>query len=309
MKAILVTGANGFVGRHLVKELVDNGLTVLGITGPSSPTNEDNLASYISLDLLRKADYHKINFKEVDKVVHLAGLAAVGPSFDDPMEYISTNMGIQINLFETALKQKTNPKFLIISSGSLYSSDAPLPLTESSPVEPSSPYAISKLGQEQVANYYSKRGIESIIARPFNHVGPGQSAGFLVPDLAKQVVEFEKGARDSMLVGNLSSKRDYTDVRDIVNAYMLLLEKGVPGQIYNVCSGRAYSGQAILDSLISGLKTRPQIKKDKSKMRPADTPVIYGSYTKIEKDTGWKPQTPLEKTLKDTIDEWRAKLS
>jgi len=309
MKRVLVTGSNGFVGQHLVRELAEHGITVLGVGGQQGAKEKSpHVDTYLELDLTNPKEAARIDFKEVDGVVHLAGLAAIGASFGKPMLYVATNIGIEVNLFETALAQQADPRFLIISSSSLYDSKAPLPLTEESLVEPSSPYAVSKIGQEQMAHYYHGRGFESIIARPFNHIGPGQGPGFIVPDLAQQIVSVEKSKASEVLVGNLDSQRDYTDVRDIVRAYRLLLEKGRTGEIYNVCSGTPRSGHDILSGLNKAAGVNPKISQDKAKLRPSDTQLIYGDHQKITADTGWQPEISLETTLSDVIADWRSKI-
>ena len=298
MPKVIVTGANGFVGKHLVNELRNNNYEVLAVGGRDS-------AGELTLDLRKADEAKKIDFTDVFGVFHLAGLAAVGPSFDNPEEYMQTNVGIQTNLFEAALAQGVKPRFLIISSGSLYDPKAELPLTESSAVLPSSPYAASKVAQEENALGYAKQGFESIIARPFNHVGPGQNPGFIVPDLAQQIIACEKSEAIEILVGNLDAQRDYTDVRDIARAYRLLLEKGVPGETYNICSGRALSGNDILSGLLKASEVNAPTKEDPAKIRPADNPVIYGSHDKLTKATGWQPEIPIENTFADVIADWR----
>lgn len=306
MNKILITGANGFVGQHLAKELSENGKIVAGIGGSiGAKDSPPYLSEYSVVDLNDPEAVNEINLSNIDGVIHLAGLAAVGPSFENPMLYVNTNVGIEVNLFEVAMAQKVKPRFLIISSGSLYDAKADLPLSETSSVDPSSPYAVSKIGQEQMALYYQSRGIESIIARPFNHIGPGQGPGFLVPDLSQQIVDIERGNTNELLVGNLDAKRDYTDVRDIVRAYRLLLEKGRAGEIYNVCSGKARSGHEILDGLLASSEVKPEVKEDPSKMRPSDNPEIYGSFDKLTADTGWSPEIELDTTLSDVIADWR----
>jgi len=302
MKKILITGANGFVGQHLAKELKDNNYSVMGIGGNIGLNKEpENIDEYMVVDLLDKKEVDKIDFGSIDGIVHLAGLAAVGPSFDNPMQYIETNIGIEVNLFETCKKQNVKPKFVIISSGTIYSPDNAMPLSEESSVLPNSPYAVSKLGQEDMAKYYESIGFEVVIARPFNHIGPEQGLGFIVPDLTKQIIDFKSGESTQIMVGNLDSERDYTDVRDISRAYRLLLENGVSGEIYNICSGSPISGKKILSTLIEIVDITPKITIDKSKLRPSDNPLIFGSYKKIYKDTGWKPEISLDKTLKDIL--------
>lgn len=290
----------------MVKELFNNGLSVTAL----GRNNDLNAAppyakTFISLDLTDPEAAKAIDFTGIDSVIHLAGLAAVGPSFDNPMLYINTNIGIEVNLFEAALAQKCFPKFLIISSGSLYDSAAALPITESTPILPSSPYAISKLGQEQMAQYYQGRGFECIIARPFNHCGPGQGPGFIVPDLAQQLINVELGNADVVKVGNLDAQRDYTDVRDIARAYRLLIEKGQPGVTYNICSGTPRSGHDLLALLKKSSGIDAQTQQDPDKMRPADNPIIYGDHSRISADTGWQPEIPFSQTIEDTVKQFR----
>lgn len=303
MSTILITGANGFVGRHLTNELRSGGHDVHGVGGPMSPGQSDASAftEYRALDLSDSKQAADIDFAGVDAVIHLAGLAAVGPSFDDPARYVNVNAGIQINLFETALRQKAFPRMLIISSGSLFDPTSPLPLNEQSPVLPSSPYAVSKLTQEFLAKHYGGRGFECIIARPFNHIGPGQGPGFIVPDFAIQIVAAERGEQTEILVGNLEAQRDYTDVRDIARAYRLLIEQGKPGETYNICSGTARSGNEILQGLLAASTTTLSVVRDEARMRPADNPVIRGSHNKLTADTGWQPEIPFETTLADVL--------
>ena len=303
---ILITGANGFVGNHLTRALVSSGHSVV-LTGTESSELHQNYP-YMQADLTNKEDVGKIDFSEINGVVHLAGLAAVGPSFDNPQLYLDVNMGAELNLLEEIISQKASPRFLVVSSGMLYDPNAGLPLSERSSVKPNSPYAVSKLGQEQLAQYYTSRGLECIIARPFNHIGPGQNEGFIVPDLAKQIIEGECGLRDAVMVGNLHAKRDYTDVRDIVRAYELLLLKGRPGEVYNICSGHPVEGVAILNGLLSLSKREMIVEHDPTRMRPSDTPEIYGSYSKLTQDTGWEPTIPLSDTLRDVLDDWRKRI-
>lgn len=308
MKKVLVTGANGFVGQHLVKELSENGMTVVGVGGQTGAADKSPfVVEYMVLDLNDAAEVRKIDFKDIDGVIHLAALATVGGSFDNPMAYITTNIGLETNLFEAALAEGSKPKFLIVSSGTLYDPKAPLPMTETSETIPSSPYAVSKIGQEDMARYYGLRGFDCVIARPFNHIGPGQNPGLLVPDIAQQIIECEQGKRAEISVGNLDSQRDYTDVRDIVRAYRLLLEKGKGGETYNICSGKPVSGHDIVSGLLAAADSKAPLKEDPDKMRPSDTPVNYGDSGKLAAATGWKPEIVLETTLKDVIEDWRTR--
>ena len=299
MNKVLVTGASGFVGKHLLGELLNNGIEVVAID--SNPNKSNATVSFQAIDLTNKQEVSNIDFKKIASVIHLAGLANVGLSFNNPLDYLQTNLSIEVNLFEEALRQKANPKFLIISSGSLYDSSAKLPLTEKSPVLPSSPYAVSKLGQEQLAQYYITRGFRCVIARPFNHIGPDQKPGFLVPDLIEQIKSAKENNLKEISVGNLNTKRDYTDVRDIARAYRLLLDKGKSGEIYNICSGKSLSGYEILGALTKALGINIKPIVDQSKIRPSDVMDIYGSHDKITLDTGWKPEIDINTTLKDIL--------
>jgi len=310
MNRILVTGVNGFVGHHVAAELSQHDMQVVGIGGPQGAKEKPEFVSeYHAIDLMDAAAVAAIDFTTIDGVVHLAGLAAVGPSFDNPRQYVETNASIEINLFEAARAQGASPKFVIISSGSLYDQKSSLPITELSPVLPNSPYAVSKLAQEQLAQYYSTRGFEVVIARPFNHIGPGQNPGFIVPDLAQQIIACERGEASRILVGNLDAKRDYTDVRDIATAYRLLLESGKSGEVYNICTGRSLSGHDILSLLTKTSGLQANVEEDPTKMRPADTPDIFGSHNKLTADTGWQPSIAIEKTIQDVLDDWRSRTS
>lgn len=308
MQRVMVTGANGFVGQHLVKALAENGKEVIGIGGQiGSASKPEHISEYFVVDLGDAEAVNKLDFTKIDGIIHLAGLAAVGPSFDNPMKYINANIGIQTNMFQAAVSQGATPRFLIISSGALYDAKAPLPLTEESKVIPSSPYAVSKIGQEQMAGYFGQRGFECIIARPFNHIGPGQNPGFIVPDIAQQIVTHEKGESDTIMVGNLDAERDFTDVRDIARAYRLLIEKGVAGETYNICSGKALSGHDILNGLLKASDSTASTQEDPDKMRPSDNPIIYGSNAKIADATSWQPEISIDQTLADVIADWRSR--
>jgi GDP-4-dehydro-6-deoxy-D-mannose reductase len=306
MKRIAVTGANGFVGRHVVNELVSQDYDVLAIGGSnieSSP--EASTVEYRSVDLLSTDEVKKLDFTGLDAVIHLAGLAAVGPSFNEPEHYMRTNTTIQRNLLDHAVEQHVFPRVLVISSGSLYDSSAPLPISEETFVKPSSPYATSKLAQEKEGLAYQEQGFEVMVARPFNHIGPGQNTGFLLPDLTSQIVQAERDGSNKILVGNLDAKRDYTDVRDIARAYRLLIETGTTGEIYNICSGTSHSGNELLGILLENAHVQIETVLDQKRMRPADTPDIYGIHDKLTAATGWDPTHRLENTVQDVLEDWR----
>lgn len=302
----LVTGASGFVGTHLVNALTKSGHSVVGI-GSTRPQTSG--AIYKQIDLLDELAVKKLDLKSFDGIFHLAGLAKVGDSFQHPFRYVQANAGIQINLFQACIAQQVFPKVLIISSGSIYGA-ASLPVTEDSPIEPNSPYAVSKLTQEQLGAYYRHRGFKVIVARPFNHIGPGQDVGMIVADLAKQLATAEQQKSiTTITTGDLSAKRDFTDVRDIVQAYLRLMEKGQDGETYNVCSGASHSGQEILSHLLAVSSVKLTQKTDPGLVRPVEVPNIYGDYQKLHRDTGWKPAIPIEQTLNDVLADWRQRLA
>jgi len=290
---IVVTGSSGFVGKHLVKELLNNNHEVTQISNTKLLNDQEN---YIQSDLAK--EWPKIE-GQVDAIIHLAGLAAVGASFNKPQKYIEVNSSIFTNMCEYYLYSKNQkPRIIAISSGAVYDHDSKLPLKENSPIKVSSPYVISKLLIENQAEYYRNRGLDCVVARPFNHIGPGQGEGFLVPDILKQLK-----TGNALNLGNVDTKADYTDVRDVVRAYRLMATTPTLRHFkYNVCSGYSTSGKQIIDKLCIILNKKDIIiKMDKSKIRPTDALEIYGDYSKLNQDTGWKPLYALSQTLLDII--------
>lgn len=300
MTQIIITGINGFVGRHLVRELKQNNISVIGIGREEQPDNE--IASYLDNYYFQDiAEAWPMMKEHPDAIINLAGLAAVGPSFEHPQDYININSAIVTNMCEHYLKQNKKPRIVSIISGAIYSPDQPMPLTEESEISLNSPYSISKVLNEKQLEYYRSRGLDCIAVRPFNHTGPGQLTGFLIPDLIKKIRESKDGTIE---VGNLKTKRDYTDVRDVARAYRLLATTNkLTHDTYNVCSGKSYSGEEILE------KIKKQINKDtiktvvdQSKIRPNDPADIYGNSERLKKDTGWEPMVSLDKTIGDIIE-------
>lgn len=303
---IIVTGADGFVGRHLLKELYENNVRIIAVGGPKSIGASDDIKQYIEeyigIDLTDAKVVEQLNTYDPDGVIHLAGLAAVGPSFDNPQRYIQANSAMVTNLCELYVNTTKKPRILLISSGAVYDSFQPMPITESSSLGFNSPYAVSKVLNENQAAYYRKRGLEVIVARPFNHIGPNQLPGFLVPDLIKQL-EVAQQTSQPLRVGNLATRRDYTDVRDVVKAYRLLItENNLTHHTYNVCSGVSHSGEEIL-TMLKKLMNAENVDTeiDQSKIRPNDPQDIYGDCTVLKQDTGWEPEYSLEQTLTDIL--------
>lgn len=303
-KKVLITGVSGFVGNHLTREFKSNGYVVDGVsredTGPS------DIHTYIKADLADPKSFDGIDITQYVGIVHLAGLAAVGPSFDNPRLYIDINAAVTISLLEAAMKCAFSGRIVVVSSGALYSPKQAMPITEESDIALNSPYAVSKVTVEKLCEYYQGRGLDIIVARPFNHIGPAQLPGFILPDLHQQLIQ-SKNSNKPLPVGNLQTRRDYTDVRDVARAYRLLIEsKSLRHTIYNICSGSSYSGQEILDALIEAHnlgKSDVKTKVDKSKIRPNDAPEIVGSNSRIKADTGWQPIIKLQKTVSDFVAE------
>ncbi|WP_447643557.1 NAD-dependent epimerase/dehydratase family protein [Nocardioides zeae] len=302
---VVVTGVNGFVGHHLVRALRDSGRQVIGVGRDAEPGADlvPLLEEYRSVDLTTEP----LDVLDVSGVVHLAGLSAVGPSFDDPQSYLTTNTSIVTNVCEPLMATRCAARVVVVSSGAVYDSSQALPISESGVTTPTSPYAVSKLAVEQQAAYYARRGLPAVVVRPFNHIGPGQSPGFLVPDLIRGLrAALTTGEAPSF--GDLTSQRDYTDVRDVVAAYVALLaaDRVTPGSVFNVCSGQPVAGTEILHRLarIAGLQI-DDVGVDEARLRPSEPSVIAGSHERLTAATGWRPRRTLQSSLEDA---WAASL-
>lgn len=291
---VVVSGVGGFVGGHLVRELVAHGHEVVGL-GLNSQAPELDLVDYIAGDLAE-------GWPDVpcDAVVHLAARSAVGPSFADPQGYLTANSAPVTHLCEGLLASGSSPRVLVVSTGAVYAPG--VGLTESSPTEPSSPYAVSKLLTETQCAYYRRRGLDVTVLRPFNHIGPGQRGGFLLADLVGGVREWAASGRP-LTVGNLDTRRDYTDVRDVVRAYRLALEApAVTAPVMNVCSGQSRSGRELLDEVVAHLGLgEPEIVVDPARLRPGDPAEIVGDNAVIRAQLGWEAVIPLTDTVRDTV--------
>ncbi len=295
---IVVSGINGFVGHHLTRKLAELGFSVIGIGSEPgvSPSIKDIVNEYYSQNLIEGWP----DTGSVSGVIHLAGLAAVGPSFDEPQKYINGNSAMVTNLCEYYVRQKSEARILIVSSGAIYSPDQPMPITEASELGLSSPYAVSKVLTENQATYYRNRGLDCVIARPFNHIGPGQGPGFILPDFYGRLRETTTG---TIKVGNIDTQRDYTDVRDIVNAYITLVTAPTLNElVYNICSGHSLSGREILDMLKTDMdRSQVQFEVDPSLVRPTDIQEITGDSSRLQNELGWKPVIKIDQTIKDFI--------
>ena len=300
----LITGSEGFVGKYLREELNQNGYTVTGVDiRPGEGTVTANL---LNTDEVRNV------LAEVrpEVIIHLAGQANVGKSWKSPQLTIDLNINAAVNLMEAAREFCPQASIVLVGSSDEYGDLRELgaSVNEELPLRPMNPYAISKVAQENMGKAYAKAyGMRVCMTRSFNHGGAGQMPGFMIPDFASGIVRVERGEAVCVRVGNLSSKRDFTHVKDVVRAYRLIAEKGRAGEVYNVGSGTTYSAQEILDRLLSFSNVQVHVEQDPERMRPSDTPVICCDHTKITLDTGWKPIYSISEMLQETMDFYRSK--
>ncbi len=291
----LVTGDSGFVGSWLRAHLEEMGDEVL------TPGEDFDVTDPATTDRALVAAHP-------DAVYHLAGLAHVGHSWEEPLAFFETNAMGTLHILDAARRCQPVPRVLVVSSAEVYGAVQPdeLPLVERSPLRPVSPYAMSKAAAEMVGvQAHLGWGVPVMRARPFNHLGPGQAPTFAVPALAGRILEARRTGSSVLRTGNLSARRDFTDVRDVVRAYRLLIEKGEPGAVYNVCSGRDVPIESVVKDLmaISGSDLRMELDPDLT--RPVDVPVLRGDATLIEAATGWRPTVPLEESLRAVLESLR----
>lgn len=290
-----VTGGAGFVGRWLREHLEHCGDEVVLV---------DREVDVTDGEAVRKS----VTSVQPDVVYHLAGLAHVGRSFEDPAATYRVNAIGSLNVLEAAAACAASPRVLLVSSAEVYGSAGGEPVDEEAPLRPTSPYAASKLGAEFIGlQHWLGQGLPVVRVRPFNHVGPGQSADFVVPALAKRIVAAERSGGGTVPIGNLEAKRDFTDVRDVVRAYRLLVERGKEGDVYNMASGRALSIREVASMLVALAETSVELVVDPALVRPVDVPVFVGDARKLVTATGWAPEVPLERTLTDVLAYWRSK--
>ncbi len=316
MTKVLITGVSGFAGAFLAEYLqAFQKYQIFGtFLAESSLEALNHLKSKLTLEKIDLIDAPKVDnlIKKVkpDQIFHLAALTSPADSFRHPREVISNNITAQINILEGAKNHlPKNSKILIVSSAEVYGLVNPqdLPISEKVELRPASPYAVSKITQDYLGlQYFLAYKLNIIRVRPFNHIGPRQSSNFVVSAFARRIAEIEKGRIKPVLkVGNLNSKRDLTDVRDMVVAYSLSIEKGRSGEVYNIGSGRSYKIENILNKLLDLANMRIKVEVDPSLLRPKDTPELLCDNQKFVETTGWQPTIPIEKTLKDTLDYWR----
>ena len=298
----LVTGGLGFVGRHLVAHLQGQGDEVVTVDhhGP------------VPVDITDPDAIHRaIAAAEPEVVYHLAGWADVGASWSDPVGTFRANAEGTLHVLGACIAVGVR-RALSVASADVYGvvTEDELPLHEGSPIRPTSPYAASKVAADAVAQQaFLGHGLGVIRVRPFNHLGPGQSERFVAPALAARIARAEAAGDDEIVVGNLTPRRDLTDVRDVVRAYRLLVEHGEPGDVYNVCTGHDVSIQELADRLVAHARRPISLTTDPALMRPVDLPVLRGDPSKLQAATGWKPELPLDLTLSELLDDMRARMA
>ncbi len=294
-KMAFLTGGTGFVGTYLHQYL---------------QRNYDVIAVGCNTNVrIKKQLKQVIATAKPDVVVHLAAISSIPESFNDPYGTYNVNFIGTLNLLTALNEEQFKGRMLYISSSHVYGlvTDKKLPASEEMELKPRSPYAVSKVAAEALCYQWSQTvGFDIVIARPFSHIGPGQSERFVVSDFAKQITEIKSGMRKPVLyVGDIDVTRDFTDVRDVVRAYQQLLENGKNGEVYNVCSGNEYSIRGLLQQMIETAGVDARIEQEKERLRPSEQRRVFGSYEKLYNETGWKPEIPIERTLEDILEYWR----
>lgn len=315
---VLITGITGFVGSHLVDFLLKEHpeVEIFGIRRWRSRTEtiqhfQDEIR-IIECELRDSSSVFKA-MREIrpDRIFHLAAQSFVPTSWSSPSDSLGTNIFGQLNLFESVRSLDLDPWIQIACSseeyGMVYENE--VPIKETNPLRPLSPYAVSKVAQDMMGyQYYMSYGMKVVRTRGFNHTGPRRAEVFVCSDFPKQVADIEKKKRPPVMkVGNLEAKRDFTDVRDMVKAYWLALDGNcTPGDVYNIASGKAYKIQELLDMLFTMTDVKITVEQDPARLRPSDVPILLGDYSKFHAATGWKPTIPFEQTLRDVLEYWRA---
>lgn len=317
MKRALITGITGFVGSHLAEYLLKQTIEVHGtIRWRSRTENIENIKDKIYCIEADINDAHSIQnaIDEVqpDYIFHLAAQSFVPTSWHAPAETLSTNIIGTANMLEAVRKSNCDPVIHVAGSSEEYGLVYPdeVPIKETNPLRPMSPYGVSKIAQDLLSRqYHMSYGLKTIVTRAFNHTGPRRGDVFVTSNFAKQIAEIEKGLKEPVIyVGNINAQRDFSDVRDIVRAYWLAVNKCEEGEVYNICSEKGRTIQSVLDLLLSMTDKNMEVKKDHSRMRPSDVEILRGDCSKFKKKTGWAPEIPFEKTLRDLLDYWRGKV-
>ncbi len=305
MNRILITGAEGFVGSHLVKALKE---TLDMVIPACYPPLRPKHGKYIDLDIINHDMVREVlKSHNPDIIFHLAAVSSVAKSFiDRPFTY-KTNIIGTVNLLESALLLNKKIKFIFISTCEVYGGGEGL--KEDAPIVLKNPYAVSKYACELICKEYANNNIDFMILRPFNHTGPGQSDDFVLPSIARQIAEIERGKKAPLIeVGNVEIKREFMNVNDVVAAYKIAIEKFVPGEICNISSNQSHALKEAIDLFKKFAKIDFEVKIDPSRLRKTDIAILSGNGEKFSRLTGWVPKIPFEKTIEDLLNYWRAKI-
>ncbi|MBI2675349.1 MAG: GDP-mannose 4,6-dehydratase [Candidatus Aenigmarchaeota archaeon] len=318
MQRALITGITGFVGSHLAELLLKEGIEVYGTVRWRSKTdNIDHIKDKITLIEADLRDAHStesaIEKAEPDYIFHLAAQSFVPTSWHAPEETLVTNIIGSLNVLEAVRKSKTNTIIQVAGSSEEYGlvQKNEVPIKETNELRPLSPYGVSKVAQDRLTiQYCMSYGMKAIVTRAFNHTGPRRGEVFVTSNFARQIAEIEKKKKEpAIYVGNLDAERDFTDVRDIVKAYLLAVQKCKYGEVYNICCGKSRKIKSVLDTLLKLSRAKDiQVKTDPKRLRPSDVPILLGDCSKFEKATGWKPEIPFDKTMEDLLDWWRERI-
>jgi GDP-4-dehydro-6-deoxy-D-mannose reductase len=305
MKTILVTGSEGFVGSHLIKALSEESYEVVATCLPQLIPKK---GKYVALDILNlDLVVEVVKQHEPDMIFHLAAISSVAKSFRDRAIAYNTNISGTANLLEAAKSLSKKAKFFFVSTCEVYGGG--VNLTEDTPVVLKNPYAISKYAAELICSDFQSDGLECVILRPFTHTGPGQAETFVLPTIAKQISEIEKGKRAPLIeLGNVEAKREFLNIGDIVDAYLLALAKCESGETYNVSCGTGHTIAELVEMFAKLAKKAFDLRINPVKVRKVDIPVLLGDGSKFSKLTGWSPKVKIEKTLEDLLNFWRAKV-
>jgi GDP-4-dehydro-6-deoxy-D-mannose reductase len=312
---ILITGVTGFAGGFLADALLKQAEVRLTGVGRESqwPPATQHLAGRVELHGLDLCDSSRIEILlrqfQPEQIYHLAGYAHVGRSFHEPHAAWAGNLNSTLALYDAVQLWGGKPRILYVSSGQIYGEPEhpDQVFDERSPLRPNSPYGASKAAADLASFQYTRApGLDIVRVRPFNHIGPRQSPEFAAAHFAKQIIEIERNRRPPLLeTGNLGSLRDLTDVRDMVRAYVLLMEKGQTGEVYNAAAGEVHSMQSVLDRLLSMARLRVEVRPQAAQARASDPSAIRGDVSKLRREISWMPAFSLDQTLSDTLDYWR----
>jgi len=308
---VFISGATGFVGHHLIDFLSSSEYTIYGTSYPHHPPPAEK--NIVFLDIRKEKEVFRVIEKTKPHwIFHFAAISNVRHSWEMRKETLETNLMGTFYFFEAVRKFCPESRILFISSSDIYGgmTSEEEPLREEGSFHVLSPYSFSKVSGELLSRFYSQvEELDIVIARPFPHTGPGQSPDFVCSDWARQIAQIEENLSQPVIkVGNIEVKRDFSDVRDVVRAYFLLMKKGKRGEVYNICSEKAVSLKNILAVFLSNSSSGISVEADPKKFRKADIPVLVGSSQKLRKDTEWKPEIPLEKTLLDLLEYWRKRM-